>query len=105
MLVQVDRNLGLQPAPLEAAVRQALAIHDRLRMSVAARLAEAAAIVDVGPAEAADAGPPLCEVCGDPIKGAHVACTACKTPFHRDCWTFIGGCSTFGCTCKTCVTA
>jgi hypothetical protein len=102
MLVQVDRNLGLQAVALDAAVKQSLLIHDLLQTSVAARLAEGVAIVGVGPADARE-GPPKCEVCGDPIAGAHVTCTLCRTPFHRDCWTFIGGCSTFGCTSKSCV--
>jgi hypothetical protein len=62
-------------------------------------------IVAAGPASDVDAGPASCEVCGDPIIGPHVVCTACRTPFHRDCWTFVGGCSTFGCTCKQCVSA
>lgn len=102
LLVQVDRNLGLSPPLLDAAVRGALAIHDWLQTSVAARLAEGVSIVGVGAAEAADSGPPKCEVCGDPIDGIHVVCTLCKTPCHRDCWTFVGGCSTFGCASKTC---
>lgn len=102
LLVQVDRNLGLSPPLLDAAVRGALAIHDWLQTSVATRLAEGVSIVDVGSAEAADTGPPKCEVCGDPIDGLHVVCTVCKTPCHRDCWTFVGGCSTFGCASKTC---
>lgn len=102
LLVQVDRNLGLQGSALDAAVRHALAVHDWLQTSVSARLAEGVSIVGVGEADASDAGPPRCEVCGDPIGGAHVRCTACKTPCHRDCWTFVGACSTFGCTSKTC---
>ncbi len=102
LLVQVDRNLGLQSSALEVAVRNALAIHDWLQTSVAARLAEGVAIVGVGVADQ-NSGPARCEVCGDPISGLHVVCTICKTPFHRDCWTFVGGCSTFGCTSKTCV--
>lgn len=102
LLVQVDRNLGLQAVALEAAVRHSLVIHDWLQTSVAARLAEGVAIVGVGPTDARE-GPPKCEVCGDPIQGAHVSCTVCRTPFHRDCWTFIGGCSTFGCSSKSCV--
>jgi hypothetical protein len=105
LLVQVDRNLGLQATALHTAVRHALAIHDWLQTSVAARLAEGVSIVRVGPADEHEAGPPKCEVCGDPISGAHVSCTLCRTPSHRDCWTFVGGCSTFGCSSKTCIPA
>ncbi len=105
LLVQVDRNLGLHAPQLDAAVRDALILHDSLQVSVANRLAEGIDIVGVGPATTEDIGPPQCEVCGDPITGQHVVCTLCRTPFHRDCWTFVGGCSTFGCTSKNCVSA
>jgi hypothetical protein len=105
LLVQVDRNLGQQGMLLEHAVRDALMIHDSLQVSVAARLNEGIAVVAVGPAEAEDVGPPICEVCGDPITGHHVVCASCKTPFHRDCWSFVGACSTFGCPSKQCVPA
>lgn len=105
LLVQVDRNLGQHLSWLDAAVGAALALHDALRESVAARAAEGIAIVAAGPAPEEEAGPPECEVCGDAIVGPHVVCTACRTPFHRDCWTFVGGCSTFGCLGKQCAPA
>lgn len=106
LLVQVDRNLGPHGGLLDLAVSEALVIHDGLIASVAGRLAEGIDIVAAGPATAAEAdGPPLCEVCGDPITGGHVFCAACKTPFHRDCWSFVGGCSTFGCSGKQCIAA
>jgi hypothetical protein len=105
LLVQVDRNLGLHSEALAYAVREALAIHDDLQVSVAARLAEGIAIVAAGPAAPADAGPPVCKVCGDPITEEHVVCSACRTPHHRDCWQFVGGCSIFGCNGKQSVPA
>lgn len=103
LLVQVDRNLGQYPLLLDHAVRDALSIHDWLQRSVAARMTEGIDVVAVGPAVAEEAGPTVCEVCGDPINGVHVLCAICKTPFHRDCWSFVGGCSTFGCPSKQCV--
>jgi hypothetical protein len=105
LLVQVDRNLGQHPLMLDLAVRDALVIHDWLQQSVAAVLSEGIDVVAAGPAAPEDAGPPVCEVCGDPIGSTHVQCSQCKTPFHRDCWTFVGGCSTFGCTSKQCSSA
>ncbi len=104
LLVQVDRNLGTQALLLDSAVKAALKLHDCLQHGVTSRLAEGIEIVEAGPAEE-DAGPPQCEVCGDPIVGLHVVCIACKTPFHRDCWTFVGACSTFGCSSKQCTSA
>jgi hypothetical protein len=105
LLVQVDRNLGLHPPSLELAVREALVLHDRLQVSVAARFSEGIAIVAAGPAPAEDAGPPVCKVCGDPIVAVHVLCATCRTPHHRDCWMFVGGCSIFGCQGKQCLPA
>ena len=102
LLVQVDRNLGAHAPMLDSAVKHALRVHETLQQSVAARLAVGINIVEAGPAGAEDAGPPQCEVCGDSVQGLHVRCAVCKTPFHRDCWTFIGGCSTYGCPSKQC---
>ena len=104
LLVQVDRNLGNQALLLDAAVKHALRLHEWLIRSVADRLAEGISIVNAGPTSAEDEGPPQCEVCGGLIEGLHVLCAVCRTPFHRDCWTFIGGCSTYGCQSKQCVT-
>jgi hypothetical protein len=98
LLVQVDRDLGRATPLLDAAVRCALDLHDRLTRSVEAR-------VSAGVADPDDAdGPPACKVCGVAIEGDHVICSTCRTPFHRDCWGFVGGCSTFGCTSKQCMT-
>lgn len=103
LLVQVDRNLGQNVLLLDTAVKQALAIHDQLQTSVREWLSAGVEIVGVSEVEA-ESGPPQCDVCGDEIKGLHVVCTVCRTPFHRDCWTFVGACSTFGCSSKSCQT-
>jgi hypothetical protein len=100
MLVQVDRNLGQNAEALAAAVRESLIIHDGLRQGVAARLSEGISIVSAGPAEAEDAGPPICKVCGEAIVAPGVVCALCKTPHHRDCWEFVGACSIYGCNSK-----
>lgn len=105
LLVQVDRNLGSNATLLDYAVRDALIIHDWLQASVASRLSQGIDIVAAGAAVEDDSGPPTCEVCGDPISGLHVVCTSCRTPFHRDCWTFVGGCSTFGCQGRQCASS
>ncbi|MFO0958777.1 MAG: RING finger protein [Isosphaeraceae bacterium] len=105
LLVQVDRNLGASAPSLEAAVRDALIIHDYLRAGVTRRIGDGVEIVAAGPAAPEDAGPPVCKVCGDAIVAEFVYCGQCRTPHHRDCWTFVGGCSIFGCQGKHCTSA
>jgi hypothetical protein len=112
LLVQVDRNLGQSAAALEAAVREALALHDLLRRKVAERMAEGIAIVEDAPDGASPSSgsgetAPICKVCNEPIgpDEPKVVCASCKTPHHRDCWTFVGACSIYGCQGKQCVSA
>jgi hypothetical protein len=107
LLTQVDRNLGTQATSLDSIVRETLLLHDAIVSSVAARVSEGIAIVAPGVEDDAEGEPKevICEVCGEPIAASHVACVVCKTPYHRDCWTFIGGCSTYGCPSKQCVAA
>ncbi len=39
----------------------------------------------------------ICQVCGEQITDNMVFCQRCRTPHHRECWQYIGSCSTFGC--------
>lgn len=105
LLVQVDRNLGGSTVALESAVRDALILHDYLKASVSDRAAQGIAIVAVGPSADEAAAPPVCKVCGEPIEEAHVICSDCQTPHHRDCWAFVGSCSIFGCQSKRSIPA
>lgn len=43
-----------------------------------------------------------CQVCGEPLAADLVWCAACKTPHHRECWEYFGGCSTYACGHKKC---
>ncbi len=40
-----------------------------------------------------------CMVCGEQVgaNGQGVSCVLCDTRHHRDCWNYIGKCSTYGC--------
>ncbi len=42
-------------------------------------------------------GPNVCQICGDTMEGDTILCPDCRTPHHRECWAWFGGCSTFGC--------
>ncbi len=41
----------------------------------------------------------ICPLCQNPFTAAEevVVCSACRMPLHRDCWNYLGGCSTPGC--------
>ena len=45
-----------------------------------------------------------CQVCGEPLAHDLVYCAACRTPHHRECWEYFGGCSTYACGHKQYVT-
>ncbi len=98
LLVQIDRNLGLNTESLTWAVQKALVLHDGLIEGVSRRVTQGIAIVDQPGAPDDDEGPPVCKVCGDPIsQGAVIVCAVCNTPHHRDCWEYVGACSIYGC--------
>jgi Prokaryotic RING finger family 1/Protein of unknown function (DUF3137) len=98
MLVQIDRNLGLNTEALSWAVQKALVLHDGLIEGVSRRVTQGIAIVDQPADPDNDESPPICKVCGEPIAhGAFIVCAVCNTPHHRDCWEYVGACSIYGC--------
>jgi hypothetical protein len=38
-----------------------------------------------------------CPVCGSSLGSALLHCGKCRTPHHRECWEYAGGCSTYAC--------
>lgn len=44
-----------------------------------------------------DPASPLCGVCGEGIDTPEIMCGSCRTPHHRECWHYYGGCSIYGC--------
>ncbi|MCS6862251.1 MAG: hypothetical protein NZT92_18255 [Abditibacteriales bacterium] len=40
---------------------------------------------------------PVCQICGEELTWNKVVCRRCRTPHHRDCWEYNGGCSVYGC--------
>lgn len=38
-----------------------------------------------------------CPVCGTELKETIGRCASCKTPHHRECWEYMGRCSTYAC--------
>ncbi|MCI0360658.1 MAG: hypothetical protein L0211_19450 [Planctomycetaceae bacterium] len=45
-----------------------------------------------------------CQICGEPLAADIVYCGGCRTPHHRECWEYFGGCSTYACGHKQYVT-
>jgi len=41
-----------------------------------------------------------CPVCGHAVDDESLPCPTCRTPHHRDCWKYFGGCAIFGCRTK-----
>lgn len=39
----------------------------------------------------------LCPVCATEMTEGVVHCEKCRTPHHRECWTYVGQCSTYAC--------
>jgi len=61
------------------------------------QLAAAAGIEFLTSDEAQVIDDALCCVCCEALTQEVVFCVRCKTPHHRDCWEYSGGCSTYGC--------
>jgi hypothetical protein len=83
---------------LEAFVERALALSDQLNLAVAAGIEF---VAGDKPQLLEDA---RCGVCGDGLTGEIVVCRRCNTPHHRECWQYGGGCATYGCGGRECVT-
>jgi len=88
--IDVDHALVAYDA-LHQLIRTGLAIYDQFL------LASADGIEFVEPEELQPLESVRCRVCGEPILHGLVACRACKTPHHLECWEYIGHCSTYAC--------
>jgi hypothetical protein len=78
-------------ADLAQFVELACALNDQVQ------LAGAAGIEFLTSDEAQVIDDALCCVCCERLTEGVVFCVRCKTPHHRDCWEYSGGCSTYGC--------
>lgn len=80
------------PADLAALVRIGRGLLDRVRDAVESR--NAVQYYDASPAPESK---PRCPMCGGAVSDGRVACRRCRTPHHRECWEYAGGCSMFAC--------
>lgn len=57
-----------------------------------------AAPISVGALAKPDVSNADCLVCGDPIDESNYSkCARCSSPYHVDCWNYVGHCSIFAC--------
>ena len=80
-----------RPSELHDFVRGGLDLADQMQLSVRQQVR----FLDEPASQPLDQV--VCAVCGQPIDRELVFCPRCKTATHRDCWRFIGKCSTYGC--------
>ncbi len=89
---QISKGLAIhRPSDLLAFVQVGLELHDQTL------LAATEGIAFPEPTVAQPLEHVVCQICGEPIVDGLVFCRTCKTPHHRDCWQYVGRCSTFGC--------
>lgn len=79
------------PAELIAFVRHAMELFDQANLSHSSGIE----FVDHMELQALDDA--RCPVCGEEIASDIVFCVRCRTPHHRDCWTYNGKCATYAC--------
>lgn len=96
----VIRKLWHSPrsVDLEAFVERACALSDQLNLVAAAGIEF---VVGEQPQLIEEA---RCGVCGDSLASEIVVCRRCNTPHHRECWQYGGGCATYACGGRECVT-
>lgn len=89
----VIRKVWDQPrgVDIEEFVELACTVSDQLHVAAAAGIE----FVESDEAHLIDQA--VCSICGDAFQTDVVTCSRCKTPHHRDCWDYGGGCSTYGC--------
>ncbi|MEX2027450.1 MAG: RING finger protein, partial [Pirellulaceae bacterium] len=80
-----------RPADLETFVELALGLVDQIQLTRTIGID----FVEEGQVKVIDDA--RCLVCGEGLVIDLVYCRRCKTPHHRECWDFSGGCSTYGC--------
>ena len=50
---------------------------------------------------AMDTSNATCQICLNPLAMRVVYCSGCVTPHHKECWDYLGGCSTYACLRRT----
>lgn len=85
--VIVEAEGSLRPHDVPVLLNFAREIHAHVRSH---RMPEVAGAAATG-------GTAICQVCSTPIDRDAVRCASCATPHHRDCWVYLGRCSTYAC--------
>lgn len=48
-----------------------------------------------------DTSTAVCQICMNLLQARVVYCEGCVTPHHKECWDYLGGCSTYACLRRT----
>jgi predicted RNA-binding Zn-ribbon protein involved in translation (DUF1610 family) len=97
VLIQSGQIIVRKPDPisrydeLQAVVERALELYDQIMLT------RASGIQFLESDEAQTLNNVVCPVCGENVIQQLVFCRRCKTPYHADCWEFVGACSVYGC--------
>ncbi|MDX1947173.1 MAG: RING finger protein [Pirellulaceae bacterium] len=83
-------------ADLEQFVESVCTLSDQLQIAAASGIE----FVEGDEAQLLDEA--TCGVCCEKLAGEIVFCGRCKTPAHRECWAYTGGCATYGCGGQVC---
>jgi hypothetical protein len=95
-LIVTKRSLSRQPKSVIRFVELCLELYEQAILLHSAGLTFVDSPASLQASEAPAEGA-ACSVCGETFEGAFVTCKSCRTPFHKDCWKYFGGCSTYGC--------
>lgn len=69
--------------------------------SLAGIPARSVGVIAAGAPPAIDISGATCQVCLHPLNVRVVYCQGCVTPHHKECWDYVGGCSTYACLRRT----
>lgn len=81
---------------IEQFIRSFLAFYDAATAVPAAGIEFVSEVSTSAPAPS-DQAAPHCIVCGEALLVDLVSCRSCRTPHHKDCWQYFGGCATYAC--------
>ncbi len=94
-VVHTEHDLPIEFRPLAEDFPHQLPAGPAAGILVDATPVSSEELMIVGPVPAGEAA--ACGTCGDPLSVDVVRCTLCDSAQHRECWEYVGGCTTYAC--------